>query len=301
MRCLPAQQHMWDYYTDLGQAPRRAARAQRRARTSACAPRHPGRGVHAALPADHEGALVSGATVGGHRRAAAPLGRLDELAGFGVATVHEALGRVGYLGPDCGRSRTGARMGGSVVTALCWPGDNLMIHAAVEQCRPATCWWCHDLAVRGRAVRRAAGHLARRPRRARPGHRRRRARHGRAARDGLPGLVAAGQRAGHGEGDGRRGQRAGGRRRPDVHPGAVIIADDDGVLCVPRGEPGRALEASRGPARPRSRRPARPWPAASSAWTGTTCAPCWRPGRRVRHRRAVRLRERAGPCGRARR
>jgi 4-hydroxy-4-methyl-2-oxoglutarate aldolase len=58
------------------------------------------------------------------------------LGEFGVATVHEALGRVGYLGPELRPAWSGARIGGTAVTVLCWPGDNLMIHLAVEQCRP---------------------------------------------------------------------------------------------------------------------------------------------------------------------
>ena len=58
------------------------------------------------------------------------------LGEYGVATVHEALGRVGYLGPDLRPAWPGARIGGTAVTAVCWPGDNLMIHVAVEQCRP---------------------------------------------------------------------------------------------------------------------------------------------------------------------
>ncbi|RLV48530.1 4-carboxy-4-hydroxy-2-oxoadipate aldolase/oxaloacetate decarboxylase [Nocardioides mangrovicus] len=62
------------------------------------------------------------------------LSDLDALAGFGTATVHEAAGRTGYLGPDLVARVPGARIVGSVVTAVCWPGDNLMIHAAVEQC-----------------------------------------------------------------------------------------------------------------------------------------------------------------------
>jgi 4-hydroxy-4-methyl-2-oxoglutarate aldolase len=60
---------------------------------------------------------------------------LDALAEHGVATVHEAAGRSGFLGPDLVARVPGSRVAGSVVTAVCWPGDNLMIHAAVEQCR----------------------------------------------------------------------------------------------------------------------------------------------------------------------
>lgn len=65
----------------------------------------------------------------------ADLDQVARLADYGVATVHEALGRSGLLGPDLRPIQDGARMGGTAVTALCWPGDNLMIHAAVEQCR----------------------------------------------------------------------------------------------------------------------------------------------------------------------
>jgi 4-hydroxy-4-methyl-2-oxoglutarate aldolase len=43
---------------------------------------------------------------------------------------------VGYLGPEYRPAWAGARMGGTAVTVVCWPGDNLMIHVAVEQCRP---------------------------------------------------------------------------------------------------------------------------------------------------------------------
>jgi 4-hydroxy-4-methyl-2-oxoglutarate aldolase len=66
----------------------------------------------------------------------AGLDRVDALAEHGVATVHEAMGRTGYLGPRLRPVHLGSRIGGTAVTVLSWPGDNLMIHVAVEQCRP---------------------------------------------------------------------------------------------------------------------------------------------------------------------
>jgi 4-hydroxy-4-methyl-2-oxoglutarate aldolase len=66
----------------------------------------------------------------------AALDTVDALAAHGVATAHEAMGRAGYLGPGLRPIQSGVRVGGTAVTALCWPGDNLMIHAAVEQCAP---------------------------------------------------------------------------------------------------------------------------------------------------------------------
>jgi 4-hydroxy-4-methyl-2-oxoglutarate aldolase len=63
-------------------------------------------------------------------------GEVARLAEFGVATVHEAIGRAGYLGPAIRPVHLGSRIGGTAVTVVCWPGDNLMIHAAVEHCRP---------------------------------------------------------------------------------------------------------------------------------------------------------------------
>jgi 4-hydroxy-4-methyl-2-oxoglutarate aldolase len=61
---------------------------------------------------------------------------IDELGQAGVATVHEAIGRVGYVGPHIRPIQQGTKVAGSAVTVLSHPGDNIMIHAAVEVCRP---------------------------------------------------------------------------------------------------------------------------------------------------------------------
>jgi len=169
-----------------------------------------------------------------------------ELATFGVATVHEAQSRGGYLGSGLRPVQDGARIGGTAVTAVCWPGDNLMVHAAVEQCGDGdvlvvtTTSLCTDgmvgeliatsLASRGvRGVVVNAG-----------------------VRDvaelralGFPAWAAAVSAQGTVK------QTPGAVNVPVsiggqlIRPGDAIIADDDGVVCVPRLTVADVLEASR--------------------------------------------------------
>ena len=176
----------------------------------------------------------------------ADLAVVDQLAGLGVATVHEAIGRAGYLGPALRPIQDGVRVGGTAVTAVCWPGDNLMVHAAAEQCRPGDLLVvtatspCTDgmfgellatsLAARGvRGIVVEAG-----------------------LRDvaelramGFPAWSASVSAQGTVK------QTPGAVNVPVsvggqiVRPGDAIIADDDGVVCVPRGEVGEALAAAR--------------------------------------------------------
>ncbi len=60
----------------------------------------------------------------------------DALAHFGSATVHEAMGRVGLLQPCLRPIYSGAQVSGTAVTVLLHPGDNWMMHVVAEQIRP---------------------------------------------------------------------------------------------------------------------------------------------------------------------
>jgi len=176
----------------------------------------------------------------------AALDEVDALAGYGVATVHEALGRTGFLGTRLRPVHLGSRIGGTAVTAVCWPGDNLMIHAAVEQCRPGdvlvvtTTSPCTDglfgelfaTALLGRGVRGLVTETG--------------------VRDvsdlhrlGFPVWSAAVSAQGTVK------ATAGAVNVPVsvggqvVRPGDAVLADDDGALCVPREEVGRGVLAAR--------------------------------------------------------
>ncbi len=177
--------------------------------------------------------------------ARADLTVVDRLAGLGVATVHEAIGRTGYLGPGLRPIQDGIRVGGTAVTALCWPGDNLMIHAAAEQCQagdllvvttasPSSDGMFGELLATSLAARGVRGLVIEA-----------------GVRDvaelrgmGFPVWSAAVSAQGtvkETPGAVNVPVSVGGQI---IRPGDAIIADDDGVVCVPRGDVGQALAAA---------------------------------------------------------
>ena len=170
-------------------------------------------------------------TAGPGPEALAALGRL------GVSTVHEAMGKRGLADPVLRPIYPGARIAGRAVTVLSHPGDNLMIHAAIEQCgagdvlvvtttSPSADGMFGDLFATALKARGTLGLII-----------------NAGVRD-VADLTAMGfpvwSRAVHAQGTNKL--NPGSINVPimlpgvSVQPGDAVLADDDGVLVVPRAQ-----------------------------------------------------------------
>ncbi|MBZ3905367.1 4-carboxy-4-hydroxy-2-oxoadipate aldolase/oxaloacetate decarboxylase [Streptomyces griseiscabiei] len=170
---------------------------------------------------------------------------VEAIGRYGVATVHEAMGRTGLLGTRLRPNQRDTRIAGTAVTVLSWPGDNLMIHAAVEQCgegdilvvtttSPSTDGMFGELfatALQRRGVRGLVIDAGIRDTAA-------------LRAMGFPAWAAAVSAQGTVKATGGSVNVPVAVGGQVVHPGDVILADDDGVVVVPRARARRTAEAA---------------------------------------------------------
>ncbi|MEV0091987.1 4-carboxy-4-hydroxy-2-oxoadipate aldolase/oxaloacetate decarboxylase [Streptomyces sp. NPDC050738] len=174
----------------------------------------------------------------------APAKDVDALSAYGTATVSEALGRTGSLGLGLRPVQQDVRIAGTAVTVVCWPGDNLMIHAAVEQCgegdvlvvtttSPCTDGLFGELFATALTARGVRGVVI-----------------DAGIRDtselrelGFPGWAAALSPQGSVKATGGSVNVPVAIGGQVIRPGDAIVADDDGVVVVPRERTGEAVAA----------------------------------------------------------